>query len=623
MGPPDVPRRWQFRQIGTATCLEEHLLYVARPALEAALPQLGRSALFADLLMMRYCAPDPAALEAIVQAPTVAAGDFAKAVRAYAGLVPAEADTAAANWRLQDSVSEADPDSYFFALTSGGSGREKRWKKGGAFYARAGLHNRLYGGVRGALGRCVEAYVDLHDGEDRWRLRFTPNYSHEAFDGLLARRPIAFWPFALWMVRTVGIPEDDSREALAWVRQTVMSQARLDDSHVTDTEANAIAQSAWFYLGPQPNPDDLFSADAPTFETLRDVCAQFDERQDRQDEERGEPPIERGEASLATTLLDAGNGRRLLIGNEIVVAALTHLALGRHLLLVGPPGTGKSTLAANLARAARDELIAGVVPPIAVQFAIASATWTTFDTLGGYLPTRSDELEFRPGIFLRAFDSDAWLIIDELNRADADKAFGPFVNLLGGSEEILELPFEVMAAGETYQVRLLTESDPLGEPTPGDYVVPNGWRMIATMNTYDKNSLFRLSYAFMRRFAFVFIGTLDVDSTLEAATQGVDLDDDDAVRLRSLLQTCAAAGRALGVAIAADVARYVEAARVHGDVEEPFLDAIVAHVLPQLDTLEPDAVGRVLEGLISGGVVAEGARPRVEEVFAQMLDYVR
>src|SRR5699024_8593265 len=38
------------------------------------------------------------------------------------------------------------------------------------------------------------------------------------------------------------------------------------------------------------------------------------------------------------------------------------------------------------------------------------------------------------------------------------------------------------------------------------YVIPNDWRIIGTMNTVDKASLFEMSYAFMRRFAFIPVG---------------------------------------------------------------------------------------------------------------------
>jgi hypothetical protein len=39
--------------------------------------------------------------------------------------------------------------------------------------------------------------------------------------------------------------------------------------------------------------------------------------------------------------------------------------------------------------------------------------------------------------------------------------------------------------------------------------VPANWRIIATMNVFDKNLLFDMSYALMRRFAFIEVGTPD------------------------------------------------------------------------------------------------------------------
>jgi MoxR-like ATPase len=602
---------------------EANLLYLSRAAIDRALPEIGRSSLFADLLMMRYCAPDAESLTAEVRSPTVANGSFTEAVRGYAGLVPAPADAAAPGWRLHESVAPGEWDEYFFALAAGGTGRQKRWKQGGDFYARAGLHNRLYGGLRGPLAECVASYAPSEVGEDRWTLRFAPDYVVAAFQQLLDERPIPFWSFASWMMRTVAIPRTLPEEALDWVQRTVMEQARLSDAHVADSRVDAIARNAWFYLGARPEASQMFGQAALDGGELRRICEHFDElfRRDpsRSDEGRDPAPAT---GNLLEMLTDAGDGRRLKVDDEVLSAALTHLSLGRHLLLVGPPGTGKSTFAANLARAARDELIVGVAPPSDFHTATASASWTAFDTLGGYMPTRQGDLAFRPGVFLRAFDSDAWLVVDELNRADADKAFGPFMALLAGSRERLELPFEVMRDGSSHPVRLVSGEDSVPR-LPGDVIVPAGWRLIATMNTYDKNSLFRMSYAFMRRFAFVYVGTSDVDTTLEAATQGLQLDGADETRLRSLLVTCEAAGRALGIAIAADVARYVERARQYGDISEPFLDALVAHVLPQLDSLEPDGVRRVLESLLSLGVVAEGARARLEGVFAQLLDYER
>lgn len=624
---PTIPRREHETQIDEVYPNRSQALpHISPDALRNALPQIGRSALFSDLLMMRYCASDPESARGEVRAPSTPTGNFAEAVRAYAGIVPLAVDPQEPGWRIHHSVSEATPTDYFFALASGGSGREKRWKKGGAFYARSGLHTRLYNGADGVIGECVRYSNDAPPDNDERRdirvIEFDENYVERALDGLLDREPINFWAFVAWMLRTVEVPDLPGNDGLEWARTTVMTQARLNDFHVAETRGHALEQAAWFYLGDAPVPGEFFAPGPPHADELRAICEQFDERRTP----LAAPPrvnLPAAAPEQAYNLLsDAGDGRRLVVDEEVVAAALTHLQLGRHLLIIGPPGTGKSTFAANLARAAREGLIDVEAPPADIHMATASANWTAFDTVGGYVPSRVGDLEFRPGVFLRAFRDDAWLVIDELNRADADKAFGSFMGVLARAGGAQVLPFELVAGETAYPVRILP-ADAEGDDTPGDFRVPDGWRVIGTMNTYDKNSLFRLSYAFMRRFAFIYFAPLDVEQTLEAASQDIDFDDDDASRLRTLLQACQDSGRALGVAIAADVARFVAIARTRDDVEEPFLDALVAHVLPQLDTLEPEAVGEFMERLLQDGVVAQGSRARIEEVFRQMLDYGR
>lgn len=175
---------------------------------------------------------------------------------------------------------------------------------------------------------------------------------------------------------------------------------------------------------------------------------------------------------------------------------LAALQSGKHVVLIGPPGTGKTELAICVCRT------------LGVLFDLVTATseWTTFDTIGGYLPDPSlrdagniEPLNFYPAIVTQALERSHWLIIDELNRADIDKSFGELFTLLSGKS--VRLPFKKRDGREMLSVVL---GDP-GEVREDVYVipVPDNWRIIGTMNTFDKASLYQLSYAFMRRFAFI------------------------------------------------------------------------------------------------------------------------
>lgn len=194
---------------------------------------------------------------------------------------------------------------------------------------------------------------------------------------------------------------------------------------------------------------------------------------------------------LAARLNDAVEG--LLIPPETLRAAAAALRVG-HVVLQGPPGTGKSSLARALCQAFN----ASIFPVTAHE------DWTVFDVIGRLElrlhGDRKEEIVPVNGYFtesvircanttVRHFDDPnepqaEWLLIDELNRAHMDRAFGELFTVLG-TDAALPVTLPHQREGNR------------------NLVIPRRFRIIATLNSFDRQFVNNLSQAIRRRFTFI------------------------------------------------------------------------------------------------------------------------
>jgi MoxR-like ATPase len=282
----------------------------------------------------------------------------------------------------------------------------------------------------------------------------------------------------------------------------------------------------------------------------------------------------------------------MAIPDEVLAEAVTALRSGKHLMLGGPPGTGKSTVAEAIARA---------VMGTSYDVSTATADWTTFDTIGGYLPDTEHGIRFVPGVVLRALRSGSWLVIDEINRADIDKAFGPLFTLLAGGESTatrsVTLPYQD-TTGKGIAIEWTDQPD-----ETDDFTITPHWRLIGTLNVADKASLFQMSFAFLRRFAVVDV-PLPPPEMYAAFISGrfTDVPDDVRPNIEKAAAQVAYGPRLIGPAIMADIGRFVTKAiapiaggpPTYSDPVTAFVTALKLFVVPQYDGSEPSEGGKLV-----------------------------
>jgi 5-methylcytosine-specific restriction endonuclease McrBC GTP-binding regulatory subunit McrB len=201
--------------------------------------------------------------------------------------------------------------------------------------------------------------------------------------------------------------------------------------------------------------------------------------------------------------------------NQIIV----NLESGRNIILYGAPGCGKTKVSTLIC-----EQMCGKIPVRGGKnmdnytVVTANAEWDNYDIVGGVSPkvdkyTHEITYEFRDGCVtdsvreclksLKRIAKPHYLVIDEFNRANIDEAFGKLFTVF-----------------EYKDVQPLLTSE---ENKGNNLYVPRQFRIIGTMNVQDKNTLFDIGHALMRRFAFIEIGLQDKEDEFKKMPHVIDL----------------------------------------------------------------------------------------------------
>jgi len=201
--------------------------------------------------------------------------------------------------------------------------------------------------------------------------------------------------------------------------------------------------------------------------------------------------------------------QKLLIDSKTILQLISSLISGKDILLTGPVGSGKTELATLLPREVwKNKNDGGYY----TQVSTATSEWTTQDVIGGIFPKIDNatiKYEIQKGCVtetvqknflepdrekrtMREIDGQVyrgvWLVIDEFNRANIDRAFGSLFTALLPGFRVLDIP--TTKSGETSEKQK----------------IPEDYRIIGTLNTADKHFLNDLSFALKRRFSIINIG---------------------------------------------------------------------------------------------------------------------
>jgi len=337
----------------------------------------------------------------------------------------------------------------------------------------------------------------------------------------------------------------------------------------------------------------------------------------------------------------------LLIDGNTIDRIIASLYAGKNILLTGPVGTGKTDLAQKI-----PNLVWNYYPEVHT----ATSDWTTQDVIGGIFPKiENEQVKFRiqkgcvtstvaknwkdetgtEGVRRKfsKFDSETgknhdyngvWLVIDEFNRANIDRAFGQLFTALEYKDQ-LKMPTEKSGIGDDEDFQTFT--------------IPDDYRIIGTLNTYDKHFLFHLSDALKRRFDFIEISppprelsskeitivhqkaadNESLQNEIKELIQSNEKTDEKLYEIMAFIRKSKQLGTALLISIFKDMLVYHKM----GQSWDVSLDsALVKKIIPQLESMSVSTLG-TLKRFVDANLANFFITFSHDDHFEKIEDYVK